>query len=430
MPNNRQWATLILLAVVALLALTQRGVRSSLLSLVRTAANPKLFVPLVLMGGWVGLEVWGGILLDLWNLTLTTDTAFWFIFSGLVLFVNFEEASKRSDFFRSKAIAAFAPAVLMEGFLDEFAFHLAVEIVMQLALLFFVMLAAVASRMVERHRSVATVSNTIVFFIVLGLIVASLLQLIIDWNEIDKANLVRQIVLPGWLAIGLLPFIYLIALYSAYELAFMRINHFADKARTRWSAKLALLASLHVKATEIASFAGLWPRRLAAAASFSEARTVIQEFRESKAEERRAKAEAQARLIRYSGVDGVDDDGKRLDCREFAETTSALRWLATCMMGWYRREGRYQSDLLQRLGDDFGRQGLPKPSGITMYTHDDGQSWYAWRRTVTGWCFAVGAAASPPDQWEYDGSEPPVGFPGEDPAWGSHAFSGEANRNW
>ena len=65
-----------------------------------------------------------------------------------------------------------------------------------------------------------------------------------------------------------------------------------------------------------------------------------------------------------------------------------------------------------------------------MRVHEAGQSWYAWRRTVTGWCFAIGAAGPPPEQWEYDGPEPPAGFPGEDPAWGSHAFSEEANRNW
>ena len=52
----------------------------------------------------------------------------------------------------------------------------------------------------------------------------------------------------------------------------------------------------------------------------------------------------------------------------------------------------------------------------------------AWRRTIAGWCFAIGAAGPPPDQWLDDGPNPPRGFPGEDPEWGRR-FGIDA-RNW
>ena len=100
-------------------------------------------------------------------------------------------------------------------------------------------------------------------------------------------------------------------------------------------------------------------------------------------------------------------------------------------MGWHRnRGGRYRDDLLKMIGDDFTRQGLPKESGIALRVSSDGQAWYAWRRTVTGWCFAIGAAGPPPEQWEYDGPEPPHGFPGRDRTWGERPFSDQVNRNW
>ena len=100
-------------------------------------------------------------------------------------------------------------------------------------------------------------------------------------------------------------------------------------------------------------------------------------------------------------------------------------------MGWFRnRGGRYRADLLQILDDGLIRRGLPEESGITLRVSEDGQSWYAWRRTATGWCFAIGAADVPPDQWEYDGPEPPIGYPGEDQSWGSGPFSDDVNLNW
>jgi hypothetical protein len=88
-------------------------------------------------------------------------------------------------------------------------------------------------------------------------------------------------------------------------------------------------------------------------------------------------------------------------------------------MGWYRnRGGRYRADLLELLGD-FTSQGLPEDHGITLHVAKNGKSWWAWRRTVTGWCFAIGAVGPPPDQWEFDGPEPPHGSLGKIRAGGA-----------
>jgi hypothetical protein len=99
-------------------------------------------------------------------------------------------------------------------------------------------------------------------------------------------------------------------------------------------------------------------------------------------------------------------------------------------MGWYRRDGAsaYRPELLERLGS-FEDRGLPEPHGIVVRVSDDGQRWFGYRRTVTGWVLAIGAAGEPPNQWLYDGPEPPNGFPGDDPAWGASMFSSRA-QNW
>ena len=65
-----------------------------------------------------------------------------------------------------------------------------------------------------------------------------------------------------------------------------------------------------------------------------------------------------------------------------------------------------------------------------MKVAEDGQRWLAYRRTISGWCFAIGAAGPPPGQWEYDGQDPPTGFPGEEPVWGDIPFREAVSRNW
>ena len=127
-----------------------------------------------------------------------------------------------------------------------------------------------------------------------------------------------------------------------------------------------------------------------------------------------ARKEEERRLREFAGSSETDAEGRCLDRRGFKETIRALQHLHTCQMGWYRNpDHRYRPDLLQILGNDFTPYGLSKDPGITMHVSADSQSWYAWRRTVTGWCFAIGATGPPPNQWEFDGPEPPDGPLGE-----------------
>jgi len=52
-----------------------------------------------------------------------------------------------------------------------------------------------------------------------------------------------------------------------------------------------------------------------------------------------------------------------------------------------------------------------------MAVAKSGRSWFAWRRTVTGWCFGIGVVGPPPDHWIYEGPEPPEGSPRAGTDW-------------
>jgi len=232
-----------------------------------------------------------------------------------------------------------------------------------------------------------------------------------------------------WLPVVALPFVYVFALVASYELAFMRLGFANDRGRLSVKTRLAVILGLNGQVRDVNAFAGGWTRQVAEAPTFRIALERVRSFRQHRVEQRLEDQERQDRLKRYAGMDGTDAEGKRLDQREFAETKEALRWLATCHMGWYRnRGGRYQPDLLERLGG-FTSRGLPEEHGIVMEVRSDGQAWYAWRRTVSGWVFAFGAGAKPPDQWLYDGPDPPTGFPGSAEGWDHFAPAGGAT-NW
>ncbi len=79
------------------------------------------------------------------------------------------------------------------------------------------------------------------------------------------------------------------------------------------------------------------------------------------------------------------------------------------------------------LTPQFERAGLPEDHGISLEVSKDGQLWWAWRRTITGWHLGIGAIAPPPDEWFYEHPEPPAKPPGEYEQWSQW---GADSKNW
>jgi hypothetical protein len=430
MLNNREWAVLIWGVAISPILMARREIRSSVGELLRMVLSPPLLMPLLLMVGYVVGEVWLGYEARLWRSDLTKDTIVWFVISALALFFGYDQASKQPHFFRRRLLAVVSISVLLEFLANLFVLNLIAELALQPFLLLVGLLIAVAASE-ERLRALRTPLNALLALIGLSMLAYSVRQLFISWNAVDKPVTALQFALPIWLTIGLLPYVYLLSLYSNYQKAFHAIDVHSDNRRARRRAKLALVTGLHFRTRDSYTFGGSpWLERIVSAPTFPAARRVVADFQESRRDKERAAAEEQERLRRYAGSDDTDAEGRRLDRREFKETTKALFWLAECMEGWYSNEDRgprrYRADLLEVFDSDFFKAyGLPEDHGVTIKVAKNGKAWYAWRRAVTGWCFAIGAAGPPPDRWEYDGSEPPERFPSKGRGWGDNA-----NRNW
>ena len=434
MLNNRELAALIWIGAAVLWAFSKPSVRESSVGIVRAFLNPQVLIPFVAMLAWVGLELWVGVRLALWNLALAKGTILWTLGSAGVLLFNCTQIDSDGDdlhFFRRTILATVGVAAFVEFFVNLYVMSLLAELVFQIVVAVLSLMVAVAYQKPE-YKSVKILCERMLALIGLALLVLTARQIYLHWQQLDVPDVLLDFALPVWLTIGLVPFLYLFSIYVAYDAAFRRINWEASDRRARWRSGLALLSALRFRTDTVRRFTGYryFARKLGEAQTFSAARGVVAEFLDELRRAEQAKIDEKDRLKRYCGSQEFDDEGRRLDRREFAETIAALQWLATCQMGWYRRGSRYRTDMLDLLGDDFTSQGLPRESGIKLHVAQDGQSWYAWRQTVTGWYFAIAAAGPPANQWEYDGPEPPTGFPGENSSWGDGPFSNHVNRNW
>jgi hypothetical protein len=255
--------------------------------------------------------------------------------------------------------------------------------------------------------------------------------LVADWDHLDIFELILKVALPIWLTAALVPYIFSLSMFASYEMGFLRLKwNNPTRADPGWRVKAGLVWAFGVNLRDLRAFSNPWLGRFVEGPGYRDRLETVADFRVSQADALRAQQEALQRLADFAGVQGTDLEGRQLDRREFQETIRSLDLLFIWMAGSYRKASRYRGDLLHLLQGDFGAQGLADPNGVQLFVSKDGQRWYAQRQTVTGWWFAVGAAGPPPNQWKYDGSVPPGGFPGKEKVWGTQPFVDTFSRNW
>lgn len=427
--NSREWASLIWLGILLAFGLSKPTVRKCLRDFLRSAFSPKLAavwaIYVAWIAGFVALAHWVGV----WKNVLTKDTIVWTVTAGLALIVTFTEASKPGHFGRA-VLKAVCIVVLLEYLVTLAKFRLWVELMLQPIVVLFVVAPIVVKEPGLRtswHRA-STWFFGILTFVMVGHTARTLYD---SWTTMDWGLFALRAIWPMVMAFWVLIVVFGLAVVASYEQAFLRFDPSRDENVGALKPKLGLLLALRLQLRWIHEAAKGGTFHVARSHSVRSAFQAARSFKAERIAEKRREDAYQAELIRYAGSAALDEKGRPRDKREFRETVRALEWLHTCQMGWYRRKPvGYKPDLIERFGDDFTAQSLPIPSGITMVVSDDGQHWYAWRRTPGGHHFAIGASEEPPNQWLYDGSDPPRDFPGIAAEWGDTPFSEERAPNW
>jgi len=279
--DNRELASLVWLTALATFALLKRDVRQSLLGVAKLVLSSwKILVPLLSIVVWTILLVMLGRRIGVWNPDLMKYTVIWFVGTALEIFVKLGESSTNPRFLREAALHAATFGVVLAFFVGLFVLPLWIEIPLQL-LLALLVLCALVTRTDENLKGCATAANILLLVVVAGLLTYNAVRLLSEWDTLDLAAKAREFALPLWLTLGVLPLIYLVALISAYESAFMRINFIVEPPAQRQS-KLALLTTLRGRAYLVGAFRGEWLEEMNRAGSPKEARALVKRYRNPK----------------------------------------------------------------------------------------------------------------------------------------------------
>lgn len=422
--NNRELATVVWGGLLVLALLTRRDTRTALREVARTFVHPTILgTTLGLAGCTAGLCAFMAEV-DVWDSDLLNETVVWFLGVGLGLTMNMARAFQEEDFFARAFRRTVGVTLLIEFFINVAVLPLVVELFLLPIIVFLALMSQVAA-MEEKTRIVKSIADGCLGITVLGLLLFVAVTVLTDVAGFLRDEPEETLFLPVWLTLGVLPYIYLLGLWSSYQLTFCRVDERLPQAWPRLRAKLAIASVLTTHARDVHRLGRRAAHELSEVRSWRTARRVVRALQRDLRERERAEREYRQLLERFAGVEGLDEEGRPLDRREFRETAAALRSISGAMFGWYSNHDRYEAEFFPML-EPF--KGLPAEHGIELTIAPDGHAWYCWRRTIGGWYFAAGAGAPPPDEQIYDGGKPPTGFPGSSPGW-KDAYEAEAP-NW
>lgn len=281
--SNREWASVALLAIVAILttgaAATSPKLRRRLASIYETAFFSKLAIIGIGYVLWIWLFVLLADYVGYWRPTLTKATLVWAATAGVGSLAGFAEA-RSIGYFKSAVRSLLRGVIIVEYFLFFASFSILVEFILQLLILFFMVAPIVSSDSEKRWDLIG-----FGFFSVLlvAMTVNSGLAVASTWTTLDWGLILRQISLPVLLGVWVLMLVLPLSIYSAYEVVFMKMGIFRDEERGLWKAKLGLLLALrhHLKYIREAEKGGAETTRAARAdtvgGAYRRARELIDE---------------------------------------------------------------------------------------------------------------------------------------------------------
>jgi hypothetical protein len=208
---------------------------------------------------------------------MVKETMIWIIGSATALYLSVASMGDKRHYFRDTVSGTFRVTVFIEFFVNLYVFNVFVEFLLVPFVTLLAMLSVVAGQRAKTRPAKALV-DFLLTVTGLGLVGYVVSQFISNWQHLDAASGLRTLALPIWLTVAVVPYLYLLALYSSFEGAFLRLDFVSPGRRAKWRWKGALVIGLAGRPRLAANFGGAWPGRLVGTPSLRSAISVVRTY--------------------------------------------------------------------------------------------------------------------------------------------------------
>ena len=239
--NNRELAIAIWLIIAITWGVSNSKIRESLFQIVKAFFAWKLTVLYLFMFAYITVLIYVMSILGLWRMDHISITVLWGVFVAFVMVSDFMKAND-SNFFKNALMDNLKALIILEFIINLYVFPLWVELI-------FVPFSALLGGSIaisETKKEYEIVKKILIF--IMGLIgfifiCYAVYMIITEFKQFATFENFESFYLPIIFSIMFIPFVYLFALYSGYEMFFIRLCFFVDDLQVlRYAKKKTVFA--------------------------------------------------------------------------------------------------------------------------------------------------------------------------------------------
>lgn len=223
--NGRERAILVWLLIFLLWSLSQQNIRTSMLGVLKAFFHKKIVIIFSAMFLYVYLFLLIFYKIHILNFSHVKDVVFWIFGSAIALLMNASNSTQDEHHFKKIIRDNLKLIIILEFIITTYTFNFWVEMIFVPVMLFIIGLSTV-SEMKKEYLPAKKFLNFTLSLIGSFLISFAVFQLISNWHDFTTLNILRSFILPPLLTLTFIPFLYIFALFMAYENLFIRLNVF------------------------------------------------------------------------------------------------------------------------------------------------------------------------------------------------------------
>jgi len=239
--NNRQVAIAIWIIIAIIWCVSQSKIRKALFQVLKTFFAWKLTVSYLLMFAYIAVIVLVLNGIGVWKVSHLPLTFLWVLCVGFVMLFGFSKANDQ-QFFKKGIKDNIKGLVFLEFIVNLYVFSIWVELILvPIFALFGGMLAI--SDTDTKYELVKKLLNFIMGSLGIFFIGYAIYMTINDFSNFASFKNIENFYLPIILSLAFLPFVYFAALFSGYEMLFIRLGFFVpDKTVLKYSKLKTIIA--------------------------------------------------------------------------------------------------------------------------------------------------------------------------------------------
>jgi hypothetical protein len=276
--NSREWALVFWVMVLATFVVVYRPTRSHLPPLLRQLFWSSIGVALLAMTVYMSLLLLAAERVEAWDLSLLKDTLLWYFGVATVMFFSAHEATKGNRSFRSLVLKSLQFAIVLEFIVNLYVFNIFVELLLVPILVLIAGIAAVAETRPE-HRPVKKIMDVALAGFGIYLLVHAVVSIMSDFQGFASLANLKAFFLPIILTILLVPYLYVLTVYMAYESIFNRLEWFLRRRKKLVGyAKRQVFKTCLLRLSKVKRFSGPFAAELGEAESRADVTRIVRLF--------------------------------------------------------------------------------------------------------------------------------------------------------